>query len=341
MYILGIETSCDETAAAVLKIDRDKLSVLSSIVNSQVAIHKKYGGVIPELAAREHLKNILLVIEVSLAEASIKMSEIGLIAVTQGPGLATSLMVGLETAKTLAWARQIRLVGVNHLTGHLWSWSLPQIKETVALSQIEFPFIALLVSGGHTELVLVKTLRDYKLLGRTLDDAAGEAFDKVAKLLSLGYPGGPEIARAAKKGDRLSYNFPCPLLNSNNYDFSFAGLKTAVLYTLKKIDRLEEQTVNDLAASFQAAALEVLVRKTIKAAVEHRVASIVVAGGVSANQELRKMFVAASVREKFSLHFPHYSYTGDNAAMIAWAGYLTGNKSNYLQMKVEPNLTIA
>lgn len=343
MIVLGIESSCDETAAAVLSIKMDKLTILSNIVNSQVKIHKNYGGVVPEVAARQHMQNILPIIELALENASLELKDIDLIAVTLGPGLATSLMVGLETAKTLAWINNKNFISVNHLVGHIWSWLLP-VKERAEknLTEVNFPFITLLVSGGHTELILVKDFNKFELLGRTLDDAVGEAFDKVAKMLGLGYPGGPEIAREAVKGNRDAFSLPRPMLDSDDLNFSFAGLKTAVLYELKK-QKISKKLIKDMAASFEKAAVDVLLRKTLKAVSNSNVKNVVVAGGVSANQYLRQEF--AGVKD-LNIKFPEVIYTGDNAAMIALAGYFLynlkpgGSNNDYLGLKALPNLII-
>lgn len=344
MIILGIETSCDETAAAILEVKNKTIRLLGNVVDSQISLHEKFGGVVPEVAAREHMNNMLPILRLVFQEASLDLSAVDLVSSTQGPGLATSLMVGLETGKSLAWSADKKFVPANHLLGHVFSWLLPgEINEKVDISKTEFPFLTLLVSGGHTELVLVSGYNDFKLLGRTLDDAAGEAFDKVAKMLELGYPGGPEISRAALKGRRNAFLFPRPLIKSDDFNFSFAGLKTAVLYELKKIENITEKIRNDIAASFEAAVAEVLVSKTLKAAQKYNTKNIVVAGGVSANKYLREEF--GKVKD-INVKFPYLKYTGDNAAMIALAGYIKFKVSNfksqddYLSLKALPNLTI-
>ena len=343
MKILGIETSCDETAAAVLQFEGSRLSVFSNVVNSQIDIHKKYGGVVPEVAARQHMGNILPIIELALKEADFSLADIDLIVATQGPGLATSLMVGFETGKALAWANNKVFVPANHLLGHVWSWLLPKsLKKEVNIKVIRFPFITLLVSGGHTELILVKDFNKFELLGRTLDDAVGEAFDKVAKMLGLGYPGGPEISKKALSGNKEAFVLPRPMVESGDFNFSFAGLKTAVLYELKK-HKLSKQLVCNMSVSFEKAAVEVLVKKTLQAAEKFKVKNIVVAGGVSANQYLRQEFAKVKGLE---VKFPYLPYTGDNAAMIALAGYFSYNlkttehNNDYLGLKVLPNLTV-
>lgn len=351
MIVLGIETSCDETAAAVIEINENTLTVLSSLVNSQIQTHEQYGGVVPEVAAREHMHNMLPIVEMVIQHAKVTKDDIDVIAVTQGPGLATSLMVGLETAKAMAYSWNKPLLPVNHMLGHVYSWLLPkEIGIEVAYS-IEYPFLALLVSGGHTELVKVKSPLEYELLGRTLDDAVGEAFDKVAKMLGLSYPGGPAVSKAALEGDDKAYDLPRPMINSGDYDFSYAGLKTAVLYQLQKIsggDRsrpVTTEVINNMAASFEKAAVDILVHKVTKAIQEFTPAMVTVAGGVSANQVLRKQMQAALADyPNVELTFPELKYTGDNAAMIALAGgflYRGGVQMNkYQQLSVQPNLKL-
>jgi N6-L-threonylcarbamoyladenine synthase len=343
-HILGIETSCDETAAAVISVDKEYLHVLSHVVNSQVSRHAAFGGVVPEVASRLHIKNVLPIIEESLQIAKVKMSDINAIAVTQGPGLAGALMVGLETAKTLAWLYDKPLYLTNHLLGHLWSWVLPPVGERKKI-KIEFPFLGLIVSGGHTELVVVLDYHQYEVVGRTLDDAAGEAFDKVAKILGLGYPGGPVLSKRASQGDSQAFVFPRPMLMNKNFNFSFSGLKTSVLYTYKKQSNLSEIFVNNIAASFQVAVVDVLVKKTIAAALYYQVKAVVVVGGVSANQALRDQFQFQLSKINLPFYLPELIYTGDNAAMIALAGYIDYNKvkiikSDYLTAAASPNFSI-
>jgi N6-L-threonylcarbamoyladenine synthase len=310
--ILAIETSCDETAAAVLENGR---ALLASTVASQMDIHARYGGVYPEVAARQHVLSILPVIEQTLAKAHLALSDINAIAATRGPGLAGSLVVGLNAAKGLALGAGLPLVGVNHLEGHIYSAWVYNDGDIPA-PEPQFPLMALLVSGGHTELNLMDGHLSYKRLGATLDDAAGEAFDKVARLLGLSYPGGPSVQKAAEEGDPTAFKFPRAWLEGT-WNFSFSGLKTAVLKESKKLDgRL--LPVADLAASFQAAVVDVLFNKTLNAAREFNVKQIVVGGGVSSNKPLRDAFL---VQKEFPVNIPPLSLCTDNAAMIAAAGY--------------------
>ncbi|MFH1112017.1 MAG: tRNA (adenosine(37)-N6)-threonylcarbamoyltransferase complex transferase subunit TsaD [Patescibacteria group bacterium] len=323
MIVLGIETSCDETAIAVLNMTKNKLRLPANNVSSQIQLHKKWGGVVPELAARQHTEVIIPLISDTLAQIKLRPQLIDLIAVTQGPGLITALQVGVETAKTLAWAWRKPLVGVNHIAGHLISPWLGINCWSIANQNKTFPILSLVVSGGHTELYLIKKLGEQKLLGRTLDDAAGEAFDKVAKMLKLPYPGGPKVAKLAKTGNPNKFKFPRPMINYKNYNFSFAGLKTAVLYTLKKQrGARDEELVANICASFQQAAVDVLIFKTIQAAKNHEAKSVLLAGGVSANQLLRQSLAAAINQQLPSVKFyaAPFEFTGDNAAMIALAG---------------------
>src|SRR3989344_3637822 len=317
MKILGIETSCDETAVAVIEIKNKKVRVLSNTISSQVKLHAKYGGVVPNLAAREHVKNIGHVFRLAMKEANLpraalgKLADIDLIAVTRGPGLGPALLVGITFAKTLAWKYKKPLVGVNHLEGHIFSNFLKEVGEnsksnppTGERNPELFPILNLVVSGGHTELVLmsakggsasgVKNYRKYKIIGETLDDAIGEAFDKVARLLGLGYPGGPIISKLAEKGNPNRYPLPSPMIHSKDFNFSYSGLKTAVLYLIRDLKnspsnssgQISAQQKFDIAASFQKAAIDVLIKKTVKAAEEYKVKSIFLSGGVSANKLL-------------------------------------------------------
>lgn len=351
MYILGIETSCDETAVAVLEVKRNKIRVLSNVVSSQVKLHAKYGGVVPSLAAREHTKNIEHVFRTALDKASplrnlsrLNLDNIDLIAVTRGPGLGPSLLVGIAFARTLAWKYDKPLVGVNHLEGHIYSnWLKPVGVESIFHIPYSIsPMLNLIVSGGHTELVLMEGRGKYKIIGETLDDAVGEAFDKVARLLELGYPGGPAIAaRAAKfkvKSEKLKVlgiEFPRPMIGSKNYDFSYAGLKTSVLYKVRDLEnagiKLTDNIVNEICYEFQKAALEVLVFKTMKAVQEYKVKSLFLSGGVSANKELRERLATETKKLKIKYFQPEMEYTGDNAAMIAAAGWF-----NYTKGKKKP-----
>jgi len=313
--ILAIETSCDETACAILENGR---ALVTSVVASQMDIHARYGGVFPEVASRQHVLSITPVIEQALANAQLTLNDVEAIIVTRGPGLAGSLVVGLNAAKGLALGTGKPLVGVNHLEGHIYSAWLHDAKEQNPPEAPQFPLMALLVSGGHTELNLMRGHLDYQRLGATLDDAAGEAFDKVARLLKLPYPGGPSIENIARDGNPTAFNFPRAWLEGT-YNFSFSGLKTAVL---REVRRLEAENapipVADLAASFQAAVIEVLYAKTIQAARQYAVKEIVIGGGVAANQALRAAF---AVQSEFKVHIPPLKYCTDNAAMVAAAGY--------------------
>jgi N6-L-threonylcarbamoyladenine synthase len=310
--ILAIETSCDETAAAVVENGR---ALLASTVASQMDIHARYGGVYPEVAARQHILSILPVIEQTLAQAHLAISDINAIAATRGPGLAGSLVVGLNAAKGIALGVGLPLVGVNHLEGHIYSAWVYNDGDTPA-PEPQFPLMALLVSGGHTELDLMDAHLSYKRLGATLDDAAGEAYDKVARLLGLPYPGGPSVEKAAEEGDPTAIKFPRAWLEGT-WNFSFSGLKTAVLKESKRLDD-RPLPVADLAASFQAAVVDVLFNKTLNAARKYKVKQIVVGGGVSANQPLRDAFLSQT---EFPVNIPRLSLCTDNAAMIAAAGY--------------------
>jgi N6-L-threonylcarbamoyladenine synthase len=319
--ILGIETSCDETAAAVIENGRAQLS---SVVASQVEIHTKYGGVFPEVASRQHVRTIYAVIDEALHKAHISLNDIDGIAVTRGPGLAGSLVVGVNAAKGLALASGLPLVGVNHLEGHIYSAWVHPADVSATPPEPKFPLMALLVSGGHTELNLISDHLQYRRLGSTLDDAAGEAFDKVARLLGLPYPGGPAIQKAALSGNPEAFTFPRARLDGS-WNFSFSGLKTAVLRVVRRFEETNRHQgssrplpVEDLAASFQAAVVDVLLTKTLKAAQTFKAREIVLAGGVSANTALREAFLAQT---QFRVHIPSLALCTDNAAMIAAAGY--------------------
>jgi len=343
MKILGIETSCDETAAAVLEINKSGIKILSDVVSSQIKIHKKYGGVVPEVAARKHAELIFDIIEKALGKN--KISDMDLIAATYGPGLVTSLRVGVLAGQTIANLSNIPFVGVNHIEAHL-------LSPYLANKKIKLPALGLIVSGGHTELVLVKKIGSYKLIGSTRDDAVGEAFDKVAKMLGLSYPGGPAVSASAEKitNDELritNIKFPRPMLNSNDFDFSFSGIKTSVLYFIKKLDSADlKKMMPVIAAEFQQAVIDVLVAKTMRAAKKYKIKSILVGGGVSANRELRKQLGEAIKKELPSADYfiPALEHTGDNAPMIALAGYhkYSRNKKNEVfKIEAEPNLIIA
>lgn len=329
--ILAIETSCDETACAIIENGR---ALLASIVASQMEMHARFGGVYPEVASRQHVLSILPVVEQTLVQSNITLKEIDAIAVTRGPGLAGSLVVGMNMAKGLALGSGLPLVGVNHLEGHVYSAWVHNAGESVP-PEPQFPLMALLVSGGHTELNLMTNHLTYARLGSTLDDAAGEAFDKVARLLGLPYPGGPSIQKAAESGDPARFKFPRARLDSP-YDFSFSGLKTAVLYEVNDLKKKNKTLpVEDLAASFQATVVDTLFEKTMQAARDHEAKEILVAGGVSANRALRNAFTSQT---EFKVNIPAFSLCTDNAAMIAAAGYYRfalGHLSG-LEMDVQP-----
>jgi tRNA N6-adenosine threonylcarbamoyltransferase len=318
MLTLGIESSCDDTAAAVLK-DGDTL--LASIVNSQDTLHARFGGVVPELASRRHIESIYPVVQEALDRAGVSLDEIDLIAVTRGPGLLGSLLVGFSYAKAVSFVSKIPLIGVDHMAGHLLAAFLEEEKP-------EFPFIALIVSGGTTSLFHCRAFSDFTLLGRTRDDAAGEAFDKVAKLIDLGYPGGPHVAKEAQSGNPKAISFPRAWLEEGSLDFSFSGLKTAVLTHLRgKKENNEELRVADICASFQEAVVEVLVEKTITAIKKTSLAAVVMGGGVSANDRLREEMKRRCDETGVRLHVPRASLCTDNAAMVALAGYFQFQKS--------------
>ena len=329
--ILSIETSCDETASAVLENGR---TLLGSVVASQMDIHSRYGGVFPEVASRQHVLSIVPVVEETLTKAHITLKDVDAIAVTRGPGLAGSLLVGVNAAKGLALGSGLPLVGVNHLEGHLYSAWVYNAGEAAPVEP-QFPLMVLLVSGGHSELNLMSDHLEYKHLGSTLDDAAGEAFDKVARLLGLGYPGGPAVQKAAEVGDPARFNFPRAWLEET-WNFSFSGLKTAVLREVKDYQaKGRSLPVSDMAASFQAAIVDVLFKKTMEAAHEFGVKEILVAGGVSANRVLRQTF---QNQKEFKVHIPPLSLCTDNAAMIAAAGYYRyalGHRSQ-MDMDIQP-----
>jgi N6-L-threonylcarbamoyladenine synthase len=357
--ILGIETSCDETAAAVVA---DGHEILSSIVASQVDLHRQYGGIFPEMASRQHVIAIMPVIEQALAEAEVDWSDLAGIAVTHGPGLSGSLLVGVNVAKGLAYGRGLPLIGVNHLEAHIATNWLDVAQEQDSgkdRAELAFPLLCLIVSGGHTDLSVMSDYGQYQRLGGTLDDAAGEAFDKAARLLGLEYPGGPAIERAAEGGSPVAYHFPRARLQ-NTYDFSFSGLKTAVLRAVQKYDPnvqrpadkvpgderhapmrlIPPSTVSNLAASFQAAVVDVLVEKAARGAAEYEVHGVLMAGGVAANRSLReKMQEALSV----PLYMPPIALATDNAAGVGVVGYwaLQQGRSDGWDLDVMPNLKLA
>ncbi len=332
MLILGIETSCDETAASVVQEGK---MILSNVILSQL-VHQKYGGVVPELASREHIKSIIPVTQKALEDAKVTLDEIDGVAVTYGPGLVGSLLMGLTFAKSIAYSKNKPLIGVNHLEGHLFSNFLEHEKFST-------PFICLIISGGHTLLVYVKNKGQYQLLGQTLDDAAGEAFDKVASLLSLGYPGGPLLDKTAKTGDRNFAKFPRGMLREDSYDFSFSGLKTAVALYVQKLSESEKQKhLADICASFQEAVVEVLVEKSIRAAEEKNCKTIAMAGGVACNSRLREKLKERASVLGIEIFYPSPLLCTDNAAMIAAVGDFKlscGERSDY-NLKAVPYLKL-
>jgi N6-L-threonylcarbamoyladenine synthase len=313
MLVLGIESSCDETGVALVEAAGAAVPVLrAQALHSQITMHQAYGGVVPELASRDHIRRVLPLAQSVLAEASRRLDEVDVVAYTRGPGLAGALLVGAGVACALGAALGKPVLGVHHLEGHLLSPFLSQDPP-------EFPFVALLVSGGHTQLMEVDGVGSYQLLGETIDDAAGEAFDKSAKLLGLGYPGGPALSRLAEQGDPQAFKLPRPLLHSGDLDFSFAGLKTAVLTQARKLGDELESCKADLAAATQAAIVEVLVKKSLAALDRSGLKRLVVAGGVGANRLLREQLDAACARRQARVHYPELHLCTDNGAMIAMA----------------------
>ncbi len=328
MIVLGIESSCDETGVALYNTapwesgQPASLGILGQGLHSQVAMHRDYGGVVPELASRDHIRRVLPLLDQSLTEASLKLGDIDAVAYTQGPGLAGALLVGSAFAKSLAQGLKIPTIGVHHLEGHL-------LSPLLGPSAPQFPFVALLVSGGHTQLMLVKDIGQYELLGETVDDAAGEAFDKTAKLLGLDYPGGAALSALAEKGQTGRFDLPRPMLHSGDFDFSFSGLKTAALnqvkqFEAKHITNADEvaQFHADLARGFVEALVAVLLRKSEKAIEQTGCQDLVLAGGVAANKQLRNALNASALKHGFSVHYPPIALCTDNGVMIAFAGAL-------------------
>jgi len=375
MIILGIETSCDDTGIAILKATPQKsgtnFNVLSNVVSSQIKVHAPFGGVVPNLAAREHLKNIGPCLKTALKEANKTIKDIDLIAVTSGPGLIPSLLIGVNFAKALAYKYNISIVPVNHLEGHITAAFSSGISNFPAFAKASagkqnsklFPAIALLVSGGHTQLILMEKSGRYKIIGETRDDAAGECFDKVAKLLGLGYPGGPLISQeAAKFVGKTSIVLPRPMMNQNNFDFSFSGLKTAVLYLvqgmgdvgrpdMKNVGRPTSNIIPEICHETQQAIIDVLISKTFKAVEKYKAKTIILSGGVAANEELRKQFILKIVNCKFlpagrhgKIDFlvPPKNLCMDNGTMIAMAGWHNRNKATkkYSSITANANLRI-
>jgi N6-L-threonylcarbamoyladenine synthase len=337
MLVLGVESSCDETGVALYDSARGSSSsrgtgLLAHALYSQIAMHNDYGGVVPELASRDHIRRVLPLTRQVLSESGRTLSDLDGIAYTEGPGLAGALLVGAGMARALAYALDIPAVGVHHLEGHMLS---PLISD----SPPGFPFVALLVSGGHTQLMLVEGVGRYALLGETLDDAAGEAFDKTAQLLGLGYPGGPALSKLAETGDAARFSLPRPMLHSGDFDFSFSGLKTAVLTLVRKAGI---ESAPDIAAAFQAAAVEVLVDKSLAACRAAGVTRLVVAGGVGANRRLRTELSARAERRNIDVFYPALEFCTDNGAMIAFAGaQRLAHASPELSFAVRPRWDLA
>ena len=331
MKILGIETSCDETSVAVL----DDTAVLVNLISSQL-IHQQYGGVVPEIASREHMRILENLVTEALNKSRIVLADIDGIAVTRGPGLMGALLVGLSFAKGLAYATGKPLLGVNHVEGHIMANFLDH-------PELEYPFLCLLVSGGHTQIVLVKDFHDYTILGRSIDDAAGEAFDKAARILNLGYPGGPIVDRLAQSGNPEFYHFPRANIKDNPTNFSFSGLKTALLYLVKQRGGAwAEKNINDLCASFQEAIVEVLVTNAFETAVQRKCRKLVLAGGVAANSRLRTRISEIAIQYGISVYFPSLEYCTDNAAMIARTGRELYIRQLFSSSSISavPNLTL-
>lgn len=333
ILILAIESSCDETAAAVVKNGR---SVLSNVISSQIDLHKLYGGVVPEIASRKHIEKINQVIEEALREADATLDDLDAIAVTYGPGLVGALLVGVAEAKAISFAKDIPLVGVHHIEGHISANYIENLE-------LEPPFLCLVVSGGHTHLVIVKDYGEFEILGRTRDDAAGEAFDKVARAIGLGYPGGPKIDKLSKQGNAYAMDFPKAKVADAPYDFSFSGVKSAVLNHLNKCKMMGEPIVEaDIAASFQRCVVEVLVDHAIAAAKDYHISKLAIAGGVASNQTLRSAMKQACENNGIQFYHPSPIFCTDNAAMIGVAGYyeyIKGTRHGW-DLNAVPNLKL-
>jgi len=341
MLVLGIETSCDETSASVVE---DGRKILSNVVSSQIDIHKKYGGVVPELASRKHLETVNFVVEQALSVARCSFRELDAIAVTNGPGLVAALMIGLATAKAIAYAFQLPAIGVNHIEGHIFSNFLEHPENRFSIEKLAPPFIALVISGGHSDLVFVKDYGKYELLGRTRDDAVGESFDKVAKLLRLGYPGGPIIDEISQSGDPEAIKFPLAHMKEDSLDFSFSGLKTAVVNFVKNSNiPIESQPIADIVACFQRAAVEALAEKTFRAIQEKGMDKVVLGGGVASNSYLRNIFRMRVEKNGIELYYPPRPLCTDNAAMIGCVGYYKAEHSllsPFESLRAEANLEL-
>lgn len=349
MIILAIETSCDDTSVAIIKTNEKNrtIEVLANLISSQINIHKKWGGVVPTLASRAHSKNLPVVFKNALREAKIKMRDIDVIALTIGPGLAPSLVVGVQYARALAYAYEKPIIPVNHAEGHIYSNFLENLIAGNE-SAIKFPIMNLIVSGGHTSLYLMEDHGKFTLIGKTRDDAAGEAFDKAAKMLSLGYPGGPVISKLAEQfkpdAAKQPIKLPRPMMNSKDSDFSFSGLKTALFYFLKNFlseNKMTKKIKEEIAHEFQQSVVDVLIHKTISAAKKHNAKTIAVSGGVSANSELRKQIETKAKENNFSILLPPKNMSTDNALMIAVAGYHNlDKKTSWENIDANPNLKL-
>ncbi len=338
MIILGVETSCDETAVAVLEGTGDPspsaIKLRSNIIASQIALHRQFGGVVPEVASRCHVETIIPVMDQALSEAGVSLSDITVVAATHGPGLVGAVLVGLSAAKALALAQDIPFVGVNHIEAHMYA-------NFIEHPDLAPPFVCLVVSGGHSDLVYLKDYGDYEVMGRTRDDAAGEAFDKVARTLGLSYPGGPAIDLASREGDSQAVRFPRAFLEEGSYDFSFSGLKTAVVNYVANARRKEREVfVPDIAASFQEAVVDVLVTKTLRAACEIGVNTVALAGGVAANSRLRQELSRRAIEKGMDVRYPSPILCTDNAALVACVGYfrLVSGELSSLDLPAVPNL---
>lgn len=328
VYVLGIESSCDETSVSIVK---NGIEEIKTVTNTQIDIHKSFGGVVPEIASRCHVKNITLLIDECLKEANMTISDITCIAVTYGPGLVGSLLVGIEAAKTLAYVNNIPLVPVNHMTGHIYANNLN--------NEMKFPLIALVISGGHTELVYMKEHYNFKKIGATLDDAVGECYDKVGRVINVKYPGGPIIDKLAHEG-KYTYNLPLPL-NDNTYNFSFSGLKSAVINLVHNEKQRGNEIRNaDLACSFQNVVVEVLTKKTLKALKEYNVNNLIVAGGVAANKGIRERLEKECSSLNINLSIPAIKYCTDNATMIAASGYYAYIKGDRADLTLNANSSL-
>ncbi len=339
LKILGIESSCDESALSLIEINDGEIKVLKNLISSQIEIHKQYGGIVPEVAARHHAENffpLLKELDIDIA------TDVDLIAVTYGPGLVTSLVIGLELAKTISLIYKKPLIGINHIEAHIYSnWlTHPELFD----KKNTFPSLAVVISGGHTQIFLMKNYGKYKLLGETVDDAVGEAYDKVAKILELGYPGGPIINKLSSEyKDKPSFGLPRPMLNTRDYNFSFSGLKTSVLYKWRDEQREINDTLKkEYCCAFERAVCDVLSKKIIQAASDYKVKNIIFGGGVSANTSIKNRLTIDANKIGVKTYFPELSDTGDNAAMIAVAGYFNRKKAkkNNFKITADPNLSL-